>query len=74
MKQIVAFAAIVVVAFGGMVMVRESGRREETPKRPQHRQLQSSGPVATISRGENVPLENHLDRSKWTILEFTADW
>lgn len=74
MNPIVAFAAIVVVAFGGMVVLRESGRREEAPKRPQLQQLQSTGAAATISNGETIKLEDHLDSSKWTLLEFTADW
>ena len=30
--------------------------------------------VKTISHGETVYIEDHLDEDTWTVVEFTADW
>ena len=74
MKQLIQFAVVVILAFGGMVVLRETGRREQTPKPMPVKVLKSSGDVATISKGEVVEIGDHLDASKWTVIEFTADW
>ena len=74
MKRMIQFAAVVVLAFIGMVIARESSRREEAPKQPTARAEAATGQVALISTGETVKIEDHLEASAWTVVEFTADW
>lgn len=37
-------------------------------------QLDVSTLVATISHGDTVDLDEHLEPGTWTLLEFGADW
>ena len=34
----------------------------------------SGEPVAFISKGEAVNIDDHLEDGTWTLIEYTADW
>lgn len=74
MKQVVLFAIVVVIAFAGMVVFRETGRRDASSNHVRLSTPQMLQQVATISTGEEVEINAHLDASKWTVVEFKADW
>ena len=66
MKQLIL--AVVVAAIVGVVaFVRR------TPSLPTT-SVDAKTAVATISRGETVNIEDHLEPGVWTVVEFTADW
>ena len=74
MKRMTLLAAVVFLVFVGMIIARESGRRAESPSDPSAAAKIPTGKVALISTGEMVKIEDHLESSKWTVVEFTADW
>jgi hypothetical protein len=37
-------------------------------------EVPASERIATISEGDEVDLDDHLDADGWTVVEFTADW
>lgn len=64
MKKLLILAPLVVAGVTFLVP-RDPGPSER---------LAANELVATISRGEDVDLEAHLEPGKWTLFEYGADW
>ena len=61
------FAVLALIACSIAFVVKSSG--SDGPSGPI-----SGAPVATISTGEVVQIEEHLEDGTWTLIEYTADW
>jgi hypothetical protein len=59
---------VLFIGLAGVVKIRDD---ERAPSRPE---LLASGQIASISRGERVELDDHLDADVWTVIEFGALW
>ena len=69
MKWVAAVAVLIVIGFVGIVVTHESRTGGSSGSSGA---AASGAKIATISHGEEVTIEDHLNAGGYTLVEFTA--